>query len=225
MGKKNTEHWNENFYGKDLRGKDFSGHFFYRCCFQASIMDETTNFRAAAFQNCNLTLAEAGKANFSKAVIHYSDLSYADFEGANFNFARIQWTNVKGARFSGADLRGVETDRSKFLNTKFDGAKLTGWSREIIAEILRQQTDDLQLKMIAAWIASEDQMCWEQFMGVKGLPEIKPSLGKLFSILRSFGLGDLIDNGGLLCHQQQELAPPQELRCLQPQPQPLSAEQ
>ncbi len=217
MGKKNTEHWNENFYGKDLRGKDFSGHYFYRCCFQASIMDETTNFRAAAFQNCNLTLVEAGNANFEKAIIHYSDLSYGDFSGANFRFSRINWTNVKGSRLSGSDLRGIETDRSKFLNSKFDGAKLTGWSREIIAEILRQQTDDLQLKMIAAWIASEDQMCWEQFMAVKHRPEIAPTLEKLFTILRRFGFGDLIDNGGLLCHQvepsllqfQQPLAQPQ----------------
>ena len=219
MTKKSTEHWNENFYGKDLRGKDFSGHFFYRCCFQAAIMDETTKMRAVAMQNCNLTLIEGAGSIWDKAIIDHSDACYSDFTNAKFPFARIRWTSCRGTKFSGADLTGVETDNSKFQNTKFDGAKLTGWSREIIAEILNQQTANLQLKLIASWIERENQLCWDQFMIYKDHPGIRDSVEELFTILRRFGYGELIDNGGRLCHQA-DLQPQRSQ--LESVPQPLS---
>lgn len=219
---KRTEHWNENFYAKDLRGKSFAGHFFYRCCFRAAVMDETTNLRAAAFENCNLSLMDAKGANFEKAVINYSDVSFSDFTGANFLFARMQWTAAKGARFDMADLRGVEADHSNFLNAKFEGAKLAGWSREIISEILRQQTDDQQVKMIAAWIGSEYQLCWDQFLTYTKNVYIAPKVDMIFSILRRFGFGELIDNGGLLCHRPEQ-GLPQEQSCQQSELQLLSA--
>jgi hypothetical protein len=200
--KKKKEHWNENFYCEDLRGKDFSGHVFIRCIFKASIMDETTNLRGAHFEGCNLSMIDGAGSNWEKSVRNYCDLTYSDFSKTNQRFSRLYWSDAKGVKWEGGDLTGIETDFSRMNFGKFDGARLTGWSREIIAEILRQGSDSVRIKQVAAWIEKENQLCWEQFLLLKDHPDIQPIAGQVIDILSRNGFAELIENGGRLCQSR-----------------------
>lgn len=210
------EHWNENFYAQDLRGKDFTGHYFYRCMLRATIMDETTILRATAFENCNLSFIDGRKSNWEKSIRSYCDMTYSDLSESNQRFSRIYWSDAKSIKLDGADATGIETDHSRFQYARLRDTVLSGWSREIIGEIIRQGSSSLRVKQLAAWIVQETQLCWEQFLLLKDLPDIAEACREAIPILKEAGFGHLIDNGGRLCQIQ---SPPQPSSAESEQPQ------
>ena len=193
-----TEHWNESFYGKDLRGKDFSCHYFYKCNFVNAIADKTTNFRSSFFEYCDLSFMEAPETNWERSVRIHCDMTKVFFKGSNQKMGRLHWCDCEAIDFDNSDLRGLETPFSRFYNAKMRGVRFGGWSREIIAEIIRQNTTDLRVKQFAAWVKDETQLCWEQFMLLSGYPAVRDVKDDVIKILKLSGFDNRIENGAEL---------------------------
>jgi len=102
----------------------------------------------------NLTGADLRGANLTGADLRWANLTEADLRWANLTWTYLRWANL-----TGTDLRGTY---------------LSWQSHDLIAEILRRSAgDDLQKRMLAGLPLVSRDWCWNQFLRLEVVPELR----------------------------------------------------
>lgn len=93
------------------------------------------------------------------ADISFSSLRNADLRNADLNMADLQFAILDGADMSGANLSGA-----LLSVTSFEGVRMSWFDHELISERLwRAAGDDLELRMVAAFIGRTKSRCWDDY--------------------------------------------------------------
>jgi hypothetical protein len=100
--------------------------------------------------------ADLTDADLSETCLVRADLRFAGLRGANLRNA-----DLSGADLSGADLTGARFDGASLVHATLDDVRMSWFDPALLSERLwRAADDDLELRMLAAFIGRTTNRCW-----------------------------------------------------------------
>lgn len=138
----------QDFRFADLSYQDFSGLDLYGL-----------DFRGADLINCDLEDTDLRTVIFEYTNLTGSTLSGSNLFGVNFSGSVLSKVNMSGAILSFADFFFCD-----LRSVNFTGARISWNSHDIIAEILRRESNNDHEKLkVAGYILVNRDKCWTEY--------------------------------------------------------------
>jgi uncharacterized protein YjbI with pentapeptide repeats len=105
--------------------------------------------------------ADLTDADLSETCLVRADLRFAGLRGANLRNADLSGALLDRANLTGADLTGARFDGASLVHATLDDVRMPWFDPALLSERLwRAADDDLELRMLAAFIGRTTNRCW-----------------------------------------------------------------